>query len=101
MAPPLRPFDRAVADVGPAGAAAGTGATAHRRRRTKPRGSLGRLEDAGARVVVDVGVAGPVPPAPVLGEGTGACLALPLLQAAALVLREMATFAGAGVTGKE
>ncbi|HVF74345.1 MAG TPA: nicotinate-nucleotide--dimethylbenzimidazole phosphoribosyltransferase [Acidimicrobiales bacterium] len=33
-----------------------------------------------------------------LGEGTGAVLALPLLQAAAAVLREMATFDGAGVT---
>ena len=35
-----------------------------------------------------------------LGEGTGACLALPLLQAAARVLREMATFDQAGVTDK-
>ena len=33
-----------------------------------------------------------------LGEGTGAVLALPLLQAAARVLREMATFDSAGVT---
>lgn len=32
-----------------------------------------------------------------LGEGTGACLALPLLQAAAKVLGEMATFESAGV----
>jgi nicotinate-nucleotide--dimethylbenzimidazole phosphoribosyltransferase len=35
-----------------------------------------------------------------LGEGTGAVLALPLVQAAALVLREMATFATAGVAEK-
>ncbi len=35
-----------------------------------------------------------------LGEGTGACLALPLLQASARVLREMATFDAAGVTDK-
>lgn len=35
-----------------------------------------------------------------LGEGTGACLALPLLQASARVLREMATFDSAGVTDK-
>ena len=35
-----------------------------------------------------------------LGEGTGACLALPLLQSAARVLREMATFDQAGVTDK-
>ena len=35
-----------------------------------------------------------------LGEGTGACLAIPLVQAAARVLREMATFDSAGVTEK-
>ena len=35
-----------------------------------------------------------------LGEGTGALLALPLVQAAAKLLREMATLDGAGVTGK-
>ncbi|HEX7051915.1 MAG TPA: nicotinate-nucleotide--dimethylbenzimidazole phosphoribosyltransferase [Longimicrobiales bacterium] len=33
-----------------------------------------------------------------LGEGTGAALALPLIEAAAGVLREMATFHGAGVS---
>ncbi|HZU73169.1 MAG TPA: nicotinate-nucleotide--dimethylbenzimidazole phosphoribosyltransferase [Acidimicrobiales bacterium] len=36
-----------------------------------------------------------------LGEGTGACLALPILQSAARVLREMATFDQAGVTDKD
>jgi len=36
-----------------------------------------------------------------LGEGTGACLALPVVQAAARVLREMATFDSAGVTDKD
>jgi len=36
-----------------------------------------------------------------LGEGSGACLALPVLQAAAKVLREMATFDSAGVTDKD
>jgi nicotinate-nucleotide--dimethylbenzimidazole phosphoribosyltransferase len=36
-----------------------------------------------------------------LGEGTGACLALPLVQAAARVLAEMSTFDQAGVTSKE
>jgi nicotinate-nucleotide--dimethylbenzimidazole phosphoribosyltransferase len=36
-----------------------------------------------------------------LGEGTGACLALPLLQAAARVLCEMATFDSAGVSEGE
>ena len=35
-----------------------------------------------------------------LGEGTGACLALPVLQASAKILREMATFESAGVTEK-
>jgi nicotinate-nucleotide--dimethylbenzimidazole phosphoribosyltransferase len=35
-----------------------------------------------------------------LGEGSGAALALPVLQAAAKVLREMATFDSAGVTEK-
>jgi nicotinate-nucleotide--dimethylbenzimidazole phosphoribosyltransferase len=35
-----------------------------------------------------------------LGEGTGAVLALPLVQAAAHVLNEMATFDAAGVTDK-
>ena len=35
-----------------------------------------------------------------LGEGTGACLALPVVQAAAKILREMATFDGAGVSRK-
>jgi nicotinate-nucleotide--dimethylbenzimidazole phosphoribosyltransferase len=36
-----------------------------------------------------------------LGEGTGACLALPIVEAAALVLAEMATFDSAGVTEKD
>jgi nicotinate-nucleotide--dimethylbenzimidazole phosphoribosyltransferase len=35
-----------------------------------------------------------------LGEGTGACLAVPVVQAAAKILREMATLDGAGVTPK-
>ncbi|HEY8489419.1 MAG TPA: nicotinate-nucleotide--dimethylbenzimidazole phosphoribosyltransferase, partial [Dehalococcoidia bacterium] len=36
-----------------------------------------------------------------LGEGTGAALALSLLEAAARVLREMATFDEAGVSESE
>lgn len=36
-----------------------------------------------------------------LGEGTGAALAMPLVQAAAAFLREMATFEGAGVSERE
>jgi nicotinate-nucleotide--dimethylbenzimidazole phosphoribosyltransferase len=34
-----------------------------------------------------------------LGEGSGAALALPLVQAAARVLRDVATFDSAGVSG--
>ena len=35
-----------------------------------------------------------------LGEGSGACLALPVLEAAARIIGEMATFDAAGVTDK-
>jgi len=35
-----------------------------------------------------------------LGEGTGALLALPIVQSAARALREVATFDAAGVTEK-
>jgi nicotinate-nucleotide--dimethylbenzimidazole phosphoribosyltransferase len=35
-----------------------------------------------------------------LGEGSGACLALPIIEAAARILAEMATFDAAGVTEK-
>jgi nicotinate-nucleotide--dimethylbenzimidazole phosphoribosyltransferase len=33
-----------------------------------------------------------------LGEGTGAALAVPILRSACAVMREMATFSGAGVS---
>ena len=36
-----------------------------------------------------------------LGEGSGACLALPLVEAAARILGEMATFDAAGVAEKD
>ena len=36
-----------------------------------------------------------------LGEGSGATLAVPLVQAAAKILAEMATFDAAGVAGKQ
>jgi nicotinate-nucleotide--dimethylbenzimidazole phosphoribosyltransferase len=36
-----------------------------------------------------------------LGEGTGAALAMPVVAAATATLNEMATFAEAGVSGKE
>ncbi len=36
-----------------------------------------------------------------LGEGTGAALAMSIIEAAARVLSEMATFADAGVAGED
>jgi nicotinate-nucleotide--dimethylbenzimidazole phosphoribosyltransferase len=48
------------------------------------------LDALDARPMLDLGLR--------LGEGTGAALALPLLRAAAAVMAEMATFAGAGVS---
>ena len=36
-----------------------------------------------------------------LGEGTGAVLAMNVVEAAARILNQMATFAEAGVSGKE
>lgn len=51
------------------------------------------LEHLGLRPLVDLELR--------LGEGTGAVLALPLVQAAVRALREMATFDSAGVTDKE
>ncbi|MFD0687735.1 nicotinate-nucleotide--dimethylbenzimidazole phosphoribosyltransferase [Actinomadura fibrosa] len=52
--------------------------------------ALGRL---GLRPLVDLELR--------LGEGTGALLALPLVQGAVRVLHEVATFDSAGVSGKE
>lgn len=49
------------------------------------------LELLGLRPLLDLGMR--------LGEGTGAALALPLLQAAHRIMTEMATFASAGVSG--
>jgi nicotinate-nucleotide--dimethylbenzimidazole phosphoribosyltransferase len=51
------------------------------------------LERLGLRPILDLDLR--------LGEGTGACLALPLVQSAARVLEEMATFDQAGVTEKD
>jgi len=51
------------------------------------------LEHLGLRPLVDLGLR--------LGEGTGAVLALPLVQAAARALRDVATFDSAGVADKD
>ena len=58
-------------------------------RSTEP-GATAALQDLGLEPLIDLQLR--------LGEGTGACLALPVLQAAAKILREMATFDDAGVT---
>jgi nicotinate-nucleotide--dimethylbenzimidazole phosphoribosyltransferase len=60
-------------------------------RSTEP-GATAALAHLGLVPLLDLGMR--------LGEGTGACLAVPLVQAAAKVLGEMATLDGAGVTGK-
>jgi nicotinate-nucleotide--dimethylbenzimidazole phosphoribosyltransferase len=53
-------------------------------------GATAALQHLGLQPVLDLGMR--------LGEGTGACLAVPVVQAAARVLHEMATFDAAGVT---
>ncbi len=58
-------------------------------RSTEP-GATAALEHLGLSPVLDLGMR--------LGEGTGACLALPVVQSAARVLGEMATFDTAGVS---
>jgi nicotinate-nucleotide--dimethylbenzimidazole phosphoribosyltransferase len=55
-------------------------------------GASAALAYLGLEPVLDLGMR--------LGEGTGACLAVPVVQAAARVLGEMATFDSAGVTEK-
>lgn len=60
-------------------------------RSTEP-GSRAALEHLGLEPVLDLGLR--------LGEGSGAVLAVPAVQAAAKILREMATFDSAGVTDK-
>ena len=55
-------------------------------------GASAALEQLGLRPLVDLDLR--------LGEGSGAVLAVPLVQAAARVLREVATFDSAGVTDK-
>ncbi|HSO95346.1 MAG TPA: nicotinate-nucleotide--dimethylbenzimidazole phosphoribosyltransferase [Acidimicrobiia bacterium] len=58
-------------------------------RSTEP-GATAALEHLRLTPLLDLGLR--------LGEGTGACLAVPLVQTAARVLREMATFAEAAVS---
>jgi nicotinate-nucleotide--dimethylbenzimidazole phosphoribosyltransferase len=60
--------------------------------RSSEPGSSAALAHLGLEPLLDLGLR--------LGEGTGAVLALPLLQAAAAVLRDMATFDNAGVIDK-
>lgn len=61
-------------------------------RSTEP-GATAALEHLGLEPLLDLGMR--------LGEGTGAVLAVPVVQAAAKILREMLTLDGAGVTSKE
>jgi nicotinate-nucleotide--dimethylbenzimidazole phosphoribosyltransferase len=61
-------------------------------RSSEPGASAG-LAHLGLTPVLDLGLR--------LGEGSGAALAVPLVQAAAKILREMATFDSAGVTDKD
>ncbi len=60
-------------------------------RSTEPGATVG-LAHLGLEPLLDLGLR--------LGEGSGACLAVPIIEAAARVLNEMATFDSAGVTGK-
>jgi nicotinate-nucleotide--dimethylbenzimidazole phosphoribosyltransferase len=56
-------------------------------------GASAALADLNLVPLVDLGMG--------LGEGSGAALAVPLVQAAARILREVATFDSAGVTNKD
>ena len=59
---------------------------------TEP-GARRALDALGLRPLLDLGLR--------LGEGSGAALALPVVGAAARVLREVATFDSAGVSGEK
>ncbi|TAG33811.1 MAG: nicotinate-nucleotide--dimethylbenzimidazole phosphoribosyltransferase [Polaromonas sp.] len=61
--------------------------------RSAERGHHLLLAHLQARALLDLGLR--------LGEGTGALLAWPLLQSSACLMREMASFESAGVSGKE
>jgi nicotinate-nucleotide--dimethylbenzimidazole phosphoribosyltransferase len=79
----------ALAAVRLAPAAAGFLVLAHR---SAEAGHRRVVEALGMEPLLDLGLR--------LGEGTGAALAMPLCDAAVRVLREMATFAGAGVSDR-
>ena len=61
--------------------------------RSSEPGATAVLDALGLEPVLDLGLR--------LGEGSGACLALPVIEAAARTLGEMATFDAAGVTDKD
>ena len=61
--------------------------------RSAERGHHALLAYLGARALLDLGMR--------LGEGTGALLAWPLVQSAAKLMNEMASFESAGVSGKD
>jgi len=61
-------------------------------RSTEP-GATAVLEHLGLEPVVDLGLR--------LGEGSGACLALGVLEASARILKEMSTFDAAGISHKD
>lgn len=61
--------------------------------RSKEPGHKAMLEAMGANPLIDLELR--------LGEGTGALLAFPLLRNACAMLKDMATFESAGVSGKE
>jgi nicotinate-nucleotide--dimethylbenzimidazole phosphoribosyltransferase len=56
------------------------------------RGHRAMLRELGLEPLLDLGMR--------LGEGTGACLAIGLVEAAVKLMREMATFESAGIAGK-
>ena len=60
--------------------------------RSQEPGAAAALDHLGVAPLLDLGMR--------LGEGSGACLALPVVEAAARLLREMATFDSAGVSEK-
>jgi len=61
--------------------------------RSSEPGATAALDHLGLRPLLDLQMR--------LGEGSGACLAVPILEASARVLAEMATFDSAGVTDKD